>query len=1459
MRKPITLRKTLAVLTGILFVSSASQAQIVAWECNGLNGNEATVNATTLNANLNTSTLSRGSGINGSSLADAFSATAWDNATLAGAITNSEYLQFTIGAQAGYQVSLSTLDANFRRSSTGPNAFQWQYSLDGFSTAGTNIGAAISYTTNPTNGNAQAQIDLTGISALQNVASGTTITIRLYGWGASAGTGTFAIGRLTGNDLAIGGTVTPAATNTSVFFGGSNLTVNEGDGTANLTVSIADFSTTNATSVDVVLSSGNAARVNGFSSQTVNWAANDGSSKTVTLTLTDDLLCNGTDALTFGLANLSGGQGVPFVGTPSSRTVTVNDNESLVDPVATAATSITTSGFDANWDDIGATTYFLDISRYSDFLDPTPVTVAAWDFPNNPDNNVADGGLGANSAATLTTVGGTGSITYVPIASSATSAATGSGWNSGSGAKYWVAEISTAGHFNLTLSSAQRSSNTGPRDWQVEYRIGTGGAWTLVPGSSVTVQNNWTSGVLTNVALPGACSDQPQLFLRWIMTSNTDTQGNTVAAGGTSAIDNIAIAGRPESYVAGYEGFNAGSATSESVTGLSPVTTYHYRIRATGGCASANLSNQISVTTSAVPVYYSRSTGSVNDPIWSDTPTGAAGPAVWTNASEMVVQSGDAVTVDANTTIKSLTVQSGATLNIDANRFLKATTGANAIQGTLNAADNSEFQVTEGSSATLALGGTASFWDFRAGMTGGVTVTGTMEIRGTLQIDDGDFDCTGATVTLRSTATSTGRLGEMSAGASYTGNLNIERYIPAGATNWRLLGSPIQSRRVNHFIDDFYTAGFPGSHFPGFTVNGNPWPSIRWYDETDTGAGQNDGLQGVSSNTQLLTPGQGFAAWCGDNLQTTAAFVIDLGNNAPVVATTPVSLPVSWTDTGSPAVDGWNLVANPLPSPIAFDQIARGADVADYVTYYDPASGNTAVWDIDLAQGTNGGTNTIQSMQGFFLKANGPAVATTVSESAKVASNDGGFFGGSGGSAAPGLRLRISSSMNAFFDEALVVFHQGSPGLDADDAEKFVFADPTAPQIATLTADDRALAINAHGGMEAGFSIPVSVDAGVSGTYVISLQQLSDLGLTCITLEDLATGTVTPLPYGAQYAFEMEATDPNTQARFILHATAPLPLYVEDALCGADPNGQATVVVNGGPVDVTWTDDLGNALLTQTGVEGVAAFTGLDAGGYRVRVTGGACGELEQTFAINAPFVLEGIGDAYPASCSDAADGSVDLMILGGVAPYDVLWSDGSADPLLIAAPGSYTVTVTDANACSWTAAYIIASAGPDPAFTMESATVTVGTPVQFTSTLAEGSHYWSFGDGASSDEASPVHSWSLPGTYTVTHAMENGGCLESTSTEVTVELSTGVAGRTTAEARAWHDGAHVVVVHAFAGGEAVRIELIDATGRVALQRSVAAQTGRVLLDAAALAPGVWFVRLQQGSEQATLRVPVVR
>jgi len=145
----------------LLLVTSVSQqaySQVVAWDFNGKAGNETTVAATTLDANLLSTSISRGAGINATTVSNTFAANNFTVfGTFADAVTNGQYFQFTIQPKPLYQALLSTLDVNFRRSTTGPNNFQWQYSLDGFATAGINIGSSFTYNLTTGGGDPQTQ------------------------------------------------------------------------------------------------------------------------------------------------------------------------------------------------------------------------------------------------------------------------------------------------------------------------------------------------------------------------------------------------------------------------------------------------------------------------------------------------------------------------------------------------------------------------------------------------------------------------------------------------------------------------------------------------------------------------------------------------------------------------------------------------------------------------------------------------------------------------------------------------------------------------------------------------------------------------------------------------------------------------------------------------------------------------------------------------------------------------------------------------------------------------------------------------------------------------------------------------------------------------------------------------------------------------------------------------------
>ncbi|PLX12906.1 MAG: hypothetical protein C0594_01935 [Marinilabiliales bacterium] len=66
-------------------------------------------------------------------------------------------------------------------------------------------------------------------------------------------------------------------------------------------------------------------------------------------------------------------------------------------------------------------------------------------------------------------------------------------------------------------------------------------------------------------------------------------------------------------------------------------------------------------------------------------------------------------------------------------------------------------------------------------------------------------------------------------------------------------------------------------------------------------------------------------------------------------------------------------------------------------------------------------------------------------------------------------------------------------------------------------------------------------------------------------------------------------------------------------------------------------------------------------------------------------------------SCAGKQDGTISLEVLSGTAPYAYTWEDGSTDATLTGlSGGSYTVTITDANNCSYEQTYIINGSADD-------------------------------------------------------------------------------------------------------------------------------------------------------------------
>lgn len=147
--------------------------------------------------------------------------------------------------------------------------------------------------------------------------------------------------------------------------------------------------------------------------------------------------------------------------------------------------------------------------------------------------------------------------------------------------------------------------------------------------------------------------------------------------------------------------------------------------------------------------------------------------------------------------------------------------------------------------------------------------------------------------------------------------------------------------------------------------------------------------------------------------------------------------------------------------------------------------------------------------------------------------------------------------------------------------------------------------------------------------------------------------------------------------------TAPSPLLVaktvQEPTDSLNPNGIIALTPSGGssPYQVLWSHG-GNGLFQSKLSVGTYKYTITDQNGCQLRdsimlqLTGAArCASL----------IIQ--AQVTPASCSQARDGSIALILNGGENPYDLLWSSGqTSTSLSLLAAGKYTVTVTDQAGC---------------------------------------------------------------------------------------------------------------------------------------------------------------------------------
>lgn len=129
-----------------------------------------------------------------------------------------------------------------------------------------------------------------------------------------------------------------------------------------------------------------------------------------------------------------------------------------------------------------------------------------------------------------------------------------------------------------------------------------------------------------------------------------------------------------------------------------------------------------------------------------------------------------------------------------------------------------------------------------------------------------------------------------------------------------------------------------------------------------------------------------------------------------------------------------------------------------------------------------------------------------------------------------------------------------------------------------------------------------------------------------------------------------------------------------DVDCFGDSSGVLEVSATGGSGTLNYAWNTGG----QSNI-----LTGVPAGMYQLAVTDSNGCVVQDSFAVNEPAALTGTLVKNDETAPGAADGSIDLTPTGGVTPYTYLWSNGAtSEDLSGLMPGTYCVTITDANNC---------------------------------------------------------------------------------------------------------------------------------------------------------------------------------
>ena len=756
------------------------------------------------------------------------------------------------------------------------------------------------------------------------------------------------------------------------------------------------------------------------------------------------------------------------------------------------------------------------------------------------------------------------------------------------------------------------------------------------------------------------------------------------------------------------------------------------------------------------------------------------------------------VTIDTDTydpsigstmTLTNLLIKEGSTINFSSNFGNLRLKGDLAHNGDL-VMDEGKFTFM-GSGLQLIKGNEIpTFHDLRIDSEDSLRLMVDIKLTGAMMPDDGVFDWDGHAVTLLSDDTNTGSIGEIKSQAEILGDeITYNRYFPAASGSWRMICSPITNATFEQWNDDIPTTGFSGSDYPSYPSAEDPWSNVRVYNETVVEGDLHNGFESVNAITDVIGNSRGYFVYF-----IPSPTLIDLiGNFHKGDLTYTLTQTVSNTD---PYNDGWNLIANPYPSAIDWDDELgwTKTDLDDAIYAFDPINEQYGSYINGISVGAL--DNQVASFQAFWVKASGPNPALTINEKAKV--NTGGVFMRSQDMNTQSIvRVKVLTNDENKYDETVIGFHYGAEiGFDPHlDAYKFFSGDPALPNLATVpdTAVHHPMSITMVPVPEEDMVIDLLLRPGQND--VLTLKNIlvdSYEGNLCFVLEDRELNTFHP--FNLDDTYEFEVTEDMAEDRFAIHVSAPLDVTPLAESCDEAEDG--TIVAQGfgdAPWTFTWYDEMGTVIREVEDMTTADTAEDLPPGFYEVIVTNQSeqCNTASRIVQVEAAPQETIEATSSVDNCNTSEDGTITFF-----ASEDYTWDisltnseDGetinleaiTGDSTLTDLPfGVYTVDVVSncGNAHDIENFDLRDHNAVFAEFGANSTNVSLndGGSIYFFNSSSDNTSnvMWDFGDGSlDSLNFDPQHTFTEAGIYTVKLTAINGDCEDTTEMMVTI---TGIA-----------------------------------------------------------------------------------